>query len=52
MNQRLLAGRMLEPVILKMFMDRLEPFCQDKQKVKMTVPKTASLVSTEKWQTR
>ena len=40
---KVIAGRMLEPVILKMFMDRLEPFCQDKQKVKMTVPKTAHL---------
>ena len=40
---KVVAGRELEPVILKMFMDQLKPFCQSTTKVKMTVPKAAHL---------
>ena len=44
---KVIAGRMLEPVILKMFMDQVGSYCNDKTKVKMTVPKTAHLYQLE-----
>ena len=44
---KVVAGRMLEPVILKMFMDQVGSYCNDKTKVKMTVPKTAHLYQLE-----
>ena len=40
---KVVAGRELEPVILKIFMDQVKPFCTNKQKVKMTVPNAAHL---------
>ncbi|BAQ88084.1 endonuclease [uncultured Mediterranean phage uvMED] len=40
---KVVAGRELEPVILKIFMDQVKPFCNNKQKVKMTVPNAAHL---------